>query len=107
MSILPMERVKSRLVVCLLAGVVASCGVGAIGCGIGRSSDRASSEAAATPPPAAPKTDDERPKIVALGDSLTAGLGLLDRQSYPRLLQEKIDRDGFNYEVVNAGVSGD
>jgi len=107
MSILPMGRVKSRLVVCLLAALVASCNVGAIGCGIGHSSDRASSEAAPAPPPAAPKTDDERPKIVALGDSLTAGLGLLDTQAYPHLLQQKIDRDGFNYEVVNAGVSGD
>jgi acyl-CoA thioesterase I len=113
MSILPMGRVKSRLVVCLLAGLVASCNIGAISCGIGHSSDRASSEAAPAPPPAAAKTDDEhpkdgeRPKIVALGDSLTAGLGLLDTQSYPHLLQAKIDRDGFNYEVVNAGVSGD
>jgi acyl-CoA thioesterase I len=53
------------------------------------------------------RTDDERPKIVVLGDSLTAGLGLLETQSYPHLLQEKIDRVGFQYEVVNAGVSGD
>jgi acyl-CoA thioesterase-1 len=53
------------------------------------------------------RTDDERPKIVVLGDSLTAGLGLLETQSYPHLLQEKIDQDGFHYEVVNAGVSGD
>jgi len=53
------------------------------------------------------RTDDERPKIVVLGDSLTAGLGLLETQSYPHLLQEKIDRDGFEFEVVNAGVSGD
>jgi acyl-CoA thioesterase-1 len=44
---------------------------------------------------------------VVLGDSLTAGLGLLETQSYPHLLQEKIDRDGFEFEVVNAGVSGD
>ncbi|HEY7006202.1 MAG TPA: arylesterase, partial [Sphingomicrobium sp.] len=36
-----------------------------------------------------------------------AGLGLLETQSYPYLLQEKIDQDGFQYEVVNAGVSGD
>lgn len=103
-----MGRVKSRLVVCLLAGLVASCNLGAVSCGFGHSSDRGASEAPAAPPPAAAaKTDDERPKIVALGDSLTAGLGLLDTQAYPHLLQEKIDRDGFHYEVVNAGVSGD
>jgi len=48
-----------------------------------------------------------RPRIVALGDSITAGLGLPVDQSYPSLLQRRIDKDGLNYEVVNAGVSGD
>ncbi|MDQ3135148.1 MAG: arylesterase, partial [Acidobacteriota bacterium] len=48
-----------------------------------------------------------RPKIVAFGDSLTAGLGLPAHQSYPSLLQEMLERDGYSYEVVNAGVSGD
>ena len=42
-----------------------------------------------------------------LGDSLTAGLGLQVSEAYPSLLQQKIDREGLNYEVVNAGVSGD
>jgi len=47
------------------------------------------------------------PKIVALGDSLTAGYGLSLHESYPALLQEQLKRDGYEYEVVNAGVSGD
>ena len=47
------------------------------------------------------------PKIVAFGDSLTAGYGLAPQESYPALLQKLIDADGFKYEVVNAGVSGD
>jgi acyl-CoA thioesterase-1 len=47
------------------------------------------------------------PKIVALGDSLTAGFGLALHESYPSLLQEQLKRDGYEYEVVNAGVSGD
>lgn len=47
------------------------------------------------------------PKIVAFGDSLTAGYGLSQSESYPQLLQEKLRADGFKYEVVNAGVSGD
>lgn len=55
------------------------------------------------PPPA--KTD--RPKIIALGDSLTAGFGLTEKESYPYLLQERLKADGYNYEVINAGVSGD
>jgi acyl-CoA thioesterase-1 len=49
----------------------------------------------------------ERPKIVALGDSLTAGLGLLEQQAYPALLQKKLDAEGYEFDVVNAGVSGD
>ncbi|HZT76555.1 MAG TPA: arylesterase [Vicinamibacterales bacterium] len=42
-----------------------------------------------------------------LGDSLTAGLGLPVSQAYPTLLQQKLDAAGLQYEVVNAGVSGD
>ena len=44
---------------------------------------------------------------MVLGDSLTAGLGLPVEQSYPTLLQKKVDDAGLNYDVVNAGVSGD
>jgi len=55
------------------------------------------------PPPVA----STRPRIVALGDSLTAGLGLGPEQAYPAVLQERVAARGLNYEVVNAGVSGD
>ena len=48
-----------------------------------------------------------RPKIVAFGDSLTAGLGLDASETYPAQLQKLLDAAGFKYEVVNAGVSGD
>lgn len=48
-----------------------------------------------------------RPRIAILGDSLTAGLGLRQSQAYPTLLQQRLDDEGLNYEVVNAGVSGD
>jgi acyl-CoA thioesterase-1 len=48
-----------------------------------------------------------RPKIVVLGDSLTAGLGLLQSQAYPERLQARLDQLGYDVEVVNAGVSGD
>jgi acyl-CoA thioesterase-1 len=63
--------------------------------------------AAATAPKSAPLEDTGLPRVVVLGDSLTAGLGLLEMQSYPALLQKKIDTDGYKWEVVNAGVSGD
>jgi acyl-CoA thioesterase-1 len=58
-------------------------------------------------PEAAKKTDPGRPKIVALGDSLTAGLGLVESQAYPAVLQRTIEAEGYRFEVVNAGVSGD
>lgn len=47
------------------------------------------------------------PRIVILGDSLTAGLGLEPDQAFPSLLQRRLDAAGRHYEVVNAGVSGD
>lgn len=49
----------------------------------------------------------DKPKIVAFGDSLTAGFGLAEKESYPYLLQERLKADGYNYEVINAGVSGE
>jgi acyl-CoA thioesterase I len=58
-------------------------------------------------PLATPKTVTGKPKIVAFGDSLTAGFGLAEKESYPYLLQKKLEADGYNYEVVNAGVSGE
>ena len=45
--------------------------------------------------------------IVALGDSLTAGLGVARDEAYPALLEARLRRDGRDYRVVNAGVSGD
>lgn len=56
---------------------------------------------------ATPQITSDKPKIVAFGDSLTAGFGLTEKESYPYLLQQKLNGDGFNYEVVNAGVSGE
>jgi acyl-CoA thioesterase-1 len=53
---------------------------------------------------AAPAT---RPRIVFLGDSLTAGLGLPSEQAYPALLQTRLKDEKLDFEVVNAGVSGD
>ena len=48
-----------------------------------------------------------RPRIVFLGDSLTAGLGLPPEQSVPALIQKRLNEEDYVYEVVNAGVSGD
>ncbi|MBA2494086.1 MAG: arylesterase [Acidobacteria bacterium] len=58
------------------------------------------------PRPSIPVSSD-KPKIVAFGDSLTAGFGLAEKESYPYLLQKKLEAEGYNYEVINAGVSGE
>jgi acyl-CoA thioesterase-1 len=60
-----------------------------------------------TSPSGTSKPTRSLPKIVAFGDSLTAGQGLPPGASYPALLQKRLDTEGFAYEVVNAGVSGD
>jgi len=83
----------------------------AIGCG------RADTPEAPPPAPSAERVPAEpvpseparstAPRIVALGDSLTAGLGLPQDQAYPALLQQKMKEEGYGFEVVNAGVSGD
>jgi acyl-CoA thioesterase I len=54
-----------------------------------------------SPAPAAPRV------VVALGDSLTAGLGVAPDEAYPAVLEARLREAGFDYRVVNAGISGD
>ncbi len=49
---------------------------------------------------------DTRPVLVCFGDSLTAGYGADEGQTYPDFLQKDLDRDGYHYRVVNEGISG-
>src|SRR5262245_51331400 len=109
-----MKKVHWQLAVApwlLAASLAAGCGDNNVG----------STERTATPQTAGSRDDaaapnaitepetarEDRPRVVALGDSLTAGLGLSSEQAFPALLQERIDAEGLDYEVVNAGVSGD
>jgi acyl-CoA thioesterase I len=70
---------------------------------------------AAAPQPAAPVVDsspasdvakDGRPVIVAFGDSLTAGYGADPGESYPDYLEKDLNAKGYNYQVINQGISG-
>lgn len=57
------------------------------------------------PPPPTPVPTDGI--IVAMGDSLTEGLGVDPAESYPAQLERKLRENGDNYTVFNAGVSGE
>ncbi len=94
LSALKRVRLVAGLALCLVAAACSG-------------DSRADSEPKPPTPALLPSTVDERPKIVALGDSLTAGLGLVETESFPGLLQAQIDADGYEFEVINAGVSGD
>lgn len=45
--------------------------------------------------------------IVAVGDSLTEGLGVEEEFAYPAMLEKKLHAEGYRYGVINAGVSGE
>jgi len=74
-------------------------------CGYEYGSALAASITSSSPPKT--QVPAERPRIVAFGNSLTAGLGVPPDQSYPAHLQRTLDTAGYAYRVVNAGVSGD
>jgi len=58
-------------------------------------------------PVAAAPVPDDRPVVVAFGNSLTAGFGADPGKSYPDFLQQELDRRRYRYRVVNAGISGE
>ncbi len=53
------------------------------------------------------KTTDVEGIIVAMGDSLTAGLGVAPQESYPAQLEKLLAERGLNYRIINAGISGE
>jgi acyl-CoA thioesterase I len=57
--------------------------------------------------PSAATEGADTPRIVALGDSLTSGRGIDKADAYPAVLQGRLDENGYRYQVINAGVSGD
>ena len=51
--------------------------------------------------------EEQKPRIVILGDSLTAGLGLDIDKAYPALVEKELEMLGYPTEILNAGQSGD
>lgn len=70
-------------------------------------SSEAASRASSSSRPSDAPASDGRPRVVFLGDSLTAGFGLASDEAFPALLRQRIDAERLRYTVVNAGVSGD
>ena len=114
-----MERVRGSLAAALaLAVCIAGCAgsdsastsaaTAVPRCGLRQSADKPVAAPVAPNAPVAPVAPDSRPRVVCLGDSLTAGYGLPSAdEAYPALLEKKLHDAGLDYEVVNAGVSGD
>ncbi|NGP88160.1 arylesterase [Fodinibius halophilus] len=46
-------------------------------------------------------------RILFFGDSITAGYGIKTENAFPALMQQKIDSLGWNFEAINAGLSGE
>src|SRR5436190_139106 len=94
----------NRLVVLLLV-------LGAVSCGRRTAAPEAEAPLrnVVSKAPVAPEVtpSPQPPRIVVLGDSLTAGLGLDQRDAYPAVLQRKLNQHGYTFVVINAGVSGD
>ena len=47
------------------------------------------------------------PRVVFLGDSITAGYGLDAEQAFPAIVRDQLAKDGIQVDIVNAGRSGD
>jgi acyl-CoA thioesterase-1 len=92
-------------IVSLLAGLLV---LGACGSAPSPAPEPSLDAARGAAPPAQPgPPPDNRPVIVAFGDSLTAGFGADPGKSYPDYLQQELDRRGLRYRVANAGISGE
>jgi len=52
-------------------------------------------------------TDNSMKTILCFGNSLTAGYGLEEDEAWPALLKERLDSLEYNYDVINAGLSGE
>ncbi len=104
----------ARLYLFLLAGVllVAGCGQDRSNSGAARSAPDASGSTATAPSgdrsASAPDTTNSGGlRVLVLGNSIAAGLGVPSQAAFPARLQQTVDSLGWNVTVQNAGVSGE
>jgi acyl-CoA thioesterase-1 len=92
----------------LVAGAVVACGGGKSGATpVSRAESASAAGGSATDSATLAAGRAGRARILFLGTSLTAGLGLDPDSAYPQRLQQVMAAAGLDYEVVNAGVSGE
>lgn len=58
-------------------------------------------------PPSTPLPAAKRPRVLIVGTSLTAGLGVAPEEAYPARIQRRVDAADIPFEIVAAGVSGE
>ena len=104
---------RRLLLVAALASLAACGGEGAAAGEASQTNDGEGGKVAAAAEPGGPETPGAarraaaRGRVLFVGTSLTAGLGLDPSEAYPAIVAEKIDSAGLPFEVVNAGVSGE
>jgi acyl-CoA thioesterase I len=54
-----------------------------------------------------PSTPTYQGTIMAVGDSLTAGLGVMEDEAWPAIVERQLLKNGHNWQVINAGISGE
>jgi len=98
-----MKRIEKAFLLCLITIVMS--------CGDNKTQDAAANvtiEAIEESGSAVVKEIKKKRKTVLFfGDSLTAGYGLDEEESFPTLIQQRIDSLDIQYEVINAGLSGE
>jgi acyl-CoA thioesterase-1 len=78
------------------------------GCGAGENKTASDANtSAANLPAGTPAAPSQKQTVLFYGNSLTAGYGVEPAQAFPALVGEKIDSAGLNYQIVNAGLSGE
>ena len=52
-------------------------------------------------------SDEKQPSILVLGDSISAAYNMEISQSWPSLLQNRLEQDGYSYRVFNSSITGE
>lgn len=78
-----------------------------ISCGETTQQEERTREAETSTQEVAEEPETDAKKILFFGNSLTAGMGLDPEKAFPAVIQQKLDSLGLNYEVINAGLSGE